>query len=105
VSYAGRPMKKFRSSLATACRRAGIPYDVRMYDIRHLFASTLLAKGADLAAVSRILGHADIATTQRSYYHLQAGEKERAVSLLPKIGGSQEGAEKVVDIASRRGVS
>jgi integrase len=103
VSYAGRPMKKFRSSLATACRRAGIPYDVRMYDIRHLFASTLLAKGADLAAVSRILGHADIATTQRSYYHLQAGEKERAVSLLPKIGGVEEGAEKVVDIASRRG--
>ncbi len=96
VSYQGKPMKKFRNSLKTACTRAGITYPVIMYDIRHLFASTLLSKGADLAAVSALLGHADIATTQRSYYHLLKGEKERAMDLLPSIGEEDVEEEKKV---------
>ncbi len=100
VDYEGKPINKIRRSLGTACQRAGITYDVRLYDVRHLFASTLLSKGADLAAVSALLGHADITTTQRHYYHLLQGEKQRAVELLPTIGVEPVREErKVIGIA------
>lgn len=97
VEYKGQPIKKLRRSLGTAARRAGITYNVRMYDIRHLFASIMLAGGGDLAAVSRMLGHADISTTQKHYYHLLKGEMERATSLRPSIRKKTSG--KVTRIA------
>lgn len=92
-----RPLKKLRTSWGNAVRRAGIAYPVRMYDIRHLFATVMLAGGADLAAVSALLGHSSIHTTQKHYYHLLAGEKERAIATKPGIGKKKAG--KVVKIA------
>jgi len=91
IEYKGHPIKQLRRSLETACKRAGITYHVRPYDVRHLFASAMLQGGADLAAVSAHLGHSDISTTQKHYYHLLKGEKERAVSLLPSIAAPKAG--------------
>lgn len=85
IEYKGRPVKSLRRSFRSACRRAGITYPIRMYDIRHLFASVLLSDGADLAAVSKLLGHSSTQTTVNNYYHLLHGEKERAVGLLPSL--------------------
>ncbi|MDP2848473.1 MAG: site-specific integrase [Humidesulfovibrio sp.] len=91
IEYLGKPIKQLRRSLTTACRRAGITYGVRMYDVRHLFASAMLTGGADLAAVSALLGHSDISTTQKHYYHLMQGEKERAIATLPPIAAPKAG--------------
>jgi len=85
IEYRGAPVKSLRRSFRTACDRAGIDFPVRFYDLRHLFCSTLLSNGADLAAVSKIMGHAALSTTTDNYYHLQKGEKERAVGLLPSM--------------------
>jgi integrase len=85
IEYNGRPIKQLRRSLKTAALRAGITYSVCMYDVRHLFASLLLSKGADLAAVSKILGHTSTKMTADQYYHLLYGEKKRAVELVPEI--------------------
>ena len=68
-----------------AVRRAGIPYSVRLYDFRHMFATLMLANGADLAAVSKLMGHASVKMTADTYYQYLEGEKERAVSLLPDL--------------------
>jgi integrase len=87
IEYRGRPVKKFLRSFRTACRRAQIPYDCIMYDVRHLFATTLLSSGADLAAVSKLLGHASIEMTADVYYGLMKGEKTRAIGLLPALSG------------------
>lgn len=85
VEFKGRGVSSIAKGFRHACQRAGITYPVRMYDLRHLFASTMLAKGADLAAVSKLMGHASIKMTADVYYHAMHGEKERAISLLPKL--------------------
>lgn len=85
VSYKGEPVKRLNKALQRAAERAGIGYPVRMYDIRHLYASVMLANGSDLAAVSKILGHSTIATTQEHYYHVLKGEMGRAIASRPKL--------------------
>lgn len=96
IEYLGKPIRRLRESLHTACRRAGIEYRVRPYDVRHIFATAMLNAGADLAAVSALLGHSSIATTQKYYYELMQGEKERAIATLPSIAAPKAG--KVVRI-------
>ncbi|MBI9113037.1 tyrosine-type recombinase/integrase [Maridesulfovibrio ferrireducens] len=85
INYKGLPVKQMFKGIKTALKRAGLNYPVCWYDIRHLWASELLRNGADLAAVSAMLGHSDISTTQKKYYHLLQGEKARAVNLKPTI--------------------
>lgn len=85
IEYKGQPVKRFRRSFQTAVRNAGITVPARMYDLRHLFASLMLSGGADLAAVSKLLGHASVHMTANQYYDLLKGEKEKAISLLPAI--------------------
>ncbi|MEQ1820672.1 MAG: site-specific integrase, partial [Terricaulis sp.] len=45
--------------------------DVRLHDLRHTLASLLVARGASLPMIGKILGHASAQTTQR-YAHLAA---------------------------------
>jgi len=85
IEYMGRGLTTIRKSFKNACQRAGITYPTRMYDLRHLFATTLLNKGADLAAVSKMMGHSTVKLTADTYYHYMEGEKERAVRLLPGL--------------------
>ena len=62
------PYVSFYYAWDTARRAAGLS-DVRVHDLRHSFASFLVNAGRSLYEVQRILGHAQISTTQR-YAHL-----------------------------------
>lgn len=44
--------------------------NVRFHDLRHTAATLMLAAGVHVLVVSRRLGHADVATTLRTYGHL-----------------------------------
>ena len=86
VEYKGKQVGRINKGFDHACTRAGITVPTRMYDLRHLFATTMLSKGADLAAVSKLMGHSRVTMTADTYYQYLQGEKERAVALLPDIG-------------------
>ena len=61
-----------------ARKRAGL-CDVRIHDLRHSFASALVNRGMTLYDIKEVLGHANIATTQR-YAHLSQERLREAVS-------------------------
>lgn len=56
---------------------------VNFHDLRHSSATLLIASGADLYTVSKILGHASVTTTQR-YAHLQV--EQQRVALMRAFG-------------------
>lgn len=85
VEYEGKPLTTIKRGFATAVKKAGIKYPVKPYDFRHLFATTLITKGADIAAVSKLMGHSRISTTVNSYYESRSEEMAKAVELLPKM--------------------
>lgn len=65
---------------ADLCAAAGIA-DFRFHDLRHDYASRLVMAGVDLYSVSKLLGHSDVAMSQR-YAHLAPDYLQAAVRKL-----------------------
>ena len=80
---AGSPYeyRNFNRTLAAICQKAGITR-VSAHGLRHSFASVLNQRGADLKAISEILGHAKTTTTINTYVHTSSDMKEEAVNLM-----------------------
>jgi integrase len=63
--------------------RAGLP-DARFHDLRHNAATLALSAGATLFDVSRMLGHASIATTSDTYGHWTVEGREEVAGRLAR---------------------
>jgi len=71
--------QRFGQILKSLAAKAGIEPDrISPHVIRHAFATHLLDGGADLRALQKMLGHADISTTQ-IYTHVAAERLSRLV--------------------------
>lgn len=84
--------------LKPALRRAGIR-EVRFHDLRHSFASNLLAAGVDVVTVSRFMGHASPQITLSVYSHVIPKQRHGASELLAKLmresGNTLSGGNKL----------
>ena len=77
-----RPHTWIKSFFKPAVRAAGLPEDLRLYDLRHTCASLLIAQGASVKAVQAQLGHATASITLDTYGHLFPSELEALADRL-----------------------
>ncbi|RKN40752.1 tyrosine-type recombinase/integrase [Streptomyces hoynatensis] len=68
-------------ALKSICRRAGGPAR-HWHELRHHYASVLIAGGENPKVVQKRLGHKDVLTTLRVYSHLWAEAEERTRGVL-----------------------
>lgn len=61
--------------------RAGILRPCRPHGLRHSFATMLVRKGADIVSIKELLGHENLATTQK-YVHCDGERMKKVVNLL-----------------------
>ncbi len=71
------PQNRFSQTWARAVVRAGLPKGTRFHDLRHTFASALIANGCSVKAVQAALGHKSAAMTLDIYSHLFPSDEDR----------------------------
>jgi hypothetical protein len=89
---AGTPLdeSRVRKSFSEVLQQADLS-GFRVYDLRHTFASLLLAQGAPITYVAAQLGHSKPTTTLQSYAHWIPGGRERFVDRI----GAPRGPKRV----------
>ncbi len=66
------------------------------HDLRHFYASALIAGGASVKQVQLVLGHASAVITLGIYAHLWPGEEDRTRAVMDAVlGGLRTGCGQV----------
>lgn len=94
------PIKKFRRSFKTACKKAGIS-DFRFHDLRHTAATWMLNNGVPLDVIQKVLGHENIETTMK-YAHRSNQDKVKALDTLSVTYTSQSPKQEIAHAATTR---
>lgn len=82
IHWAKKPVKRLKQSWKNSKERAGISRRIRLYDLRHTFATYALEAGVDSGTVAKIMGHTNIKTVHQ---HVLDRQKVAAVEALPAL--------------------
>src|SRR5688572_28711040 len=74
---------RFGQVMTKGCERAGILH-LSPHDLRHSFGARFLAKGGDIYVLSKVLGHASVAVTERHYSFMR--REDVAAKMLAVMG-------------------
>lgn len=69
-----------------AFRAAGVPEGKQWHALRHTYGSRLYRQGVSIAEVSKLLGHADIGFTYRTYIHIRQDELPTGDRIAELVG-------------------
>ncbi len=83
-----RPMTELEPAHQRALRKSGIEPPFRLYDLRHTYGTRAIEAGIDVFSVAKLMGHADLSTTQR-YVHLSKGHLEDAQKRIERFRARQ----------------
>ncbi|RJQ53407.1 MAG: site-specific integrase [Actinobacteria bacterium] len=74
---------------------------MRFYDLRHSFASILVANGIDIKVLSELLGHANTRITWETYVHIHPSRHRQTVAILDKVfGNNSQGNDRATESPS-----
>ena len=82
------PMTELEPAHLRALRKSGIQPPFRLYDLRHTYGTRTIEAGIDVFSVAKLMGHADLSTTQR-YLHLSKGHLEDAQKKIERFCARQ----------------
>jgi len=95
VGAFGRPVSPYTIEEAFRAARAavdGLPEGFRIHDLRHYFASLLIAAGLDIKTVQARLRHASASTTLNVYGHIWPDKDESARAAVQVVIADRLGA-------------
>ena len=78
------------------CKRAGVS-GFTLHDLRHFYASGLIAAGCDVVTVQRALGHAQSSTSLNVYAHLWPSAEDRTRAAAADLMASAQDSHPAAD--------
>jgi integrase len=97
----GEQQQGLKTFWRAVCRKADLQ-NVRVYDLRHSYASYLASAGLSLPVIGQLLGHSSPVTTSR-YAHLLDDPPRAATEKVGAIvTGAGQSAAEVVRLRERR---
>ncbi len=91
IHHNGQPVSSIKNAWKQTLQRAGITRRIRPYDLRHAFATELIAGGVDVGTVAKLMGHSTPTMLLTHYQHVMDKQKRTAVEALPDIGHVPKG--------------
>ena len=70
-----------------ARKRAGLNDSITFHDLRHFFASVLIASGCSIKQVQMALGHDSARITLDTYAHLMPGDEDKVRDAIDRVVG------------------
>lgn len=85
IHYQGKPVRSLKTAWGSTLEKAGITRRIRPYDLRHAFATEMIAGGADVGTVANLMGHSTPTMLLKHYQHVLDKQKRSAIQALPCI--------------------
>lgn len=82
IFYQNVSIKNLGQNIATSFKEAG--YDITVHELRHTYATLLIANGVDFKTVAKLMGH-DVEQTLKTYSHVTDEMMNKATNTLKTI--------------------